>query len=233
MLGVGGQHVGLVVGGRVAERDADHEPVELRLRQRVGALVLDRVLGGEDHERPRQLVGVLVDRDVALLHALQQAGLRLGRCTVDLVDENHVREHGARPELEAVLPLVEDVGAHHVGREQVGRALDARVLGVDRARQGACQRRLPDPRVVLDQHVPLGEQRDQHVADRGVGRLDGPGEVGAQSSPKLLNGGGIELGKRGHGGLHGTGAEPIDRADADAAIRAAKGNGEGDPMRRT
>ena len=71
---------------------------------------------------------------------------------------------GPGPELEPALALVEDVGAHHVGRQQVGGALHARVLGVDRARQRPRQRRLADPRVVLDQHVALGEQRHEHVA---------------------------------------------------------------------
>ena len=117
-------------GGRVAEREADHEAVDLRLGQRVGALELDRVLRGEHEERPGELVRVHVDRDAALLHALEQARLRLGRGAVDLVDEHDVGEDRARAELEAVLALVEDVGADDVGGQQVGRALDARELEV-------------------------------------------------------------------------------------------------------
>ena len=42
---------------------------------------------------------------------------------------------GPGPELEAALALVEDVGAHDVGGQQVGGALHARVLGLDRARR--------------------------------------------------------------------------------------------------
>ena len=101
--------------------------------ERIGALVLHRVLGGHHDERPRQLVRVPVNRHVPFLHALEEAGLRLRRGAVHLVDEHDVREHRAWPELEAVLALVVDVRAHHVGRQEVGRALDARVLGVDRA----------------------------------------------------------------------------------------------------
>ena len=48
---VAGEHARLVVGRRVAERQPDHEAVDLRLGQRVGALVLDRVLRREDEER--------------------------------------------------------------------------------------------------------------------------------------------------------------------------------------
>ena len=124
------EHRGLVVRARVAERDAHHEPVELRLGQRVGPLVLDGVLRREHDERPRQLVRVDVHRDAPLLHALEEARLRLGRRTVDLVNQHHVREHGPGPELEARLALVEDVRAHHVRGQQIGRALDPRVLGI-------------------------------------------------------------------------------------------------------
>ena len=155
-----GEHARLVGGVRVAEREPDHEAVDLRLGQRVGALVLDRVLRREDEERARELVRVDVDGDVALLHALEQAGLRLRRGAVDLVDEHDVGEDRAGAELEALLALVVDVGADDVGRQQVGRALHARELAVDRARERAGQRGLADARVVLDEDVALGEQRD-------------------------------------------------------------------------
>ena len=179
------QHRRLLVGRRVAERHADHEAVELRLGQRVGALVLDRVLGRDHEERARQLVRVLVDGHVALLHALEQARLRLRRGAVDLVDEHDVREHRPGPELEAVLALVVDVRADHVRRQQVGGALDARVLGVERARQRASEGGLADARVVLDQHVALGEERHEHVADDLLGRLDRARDVVAQPGAEL------------------------------------------------
>ena len=96
-----GEHRDLRARSRVAERDADHEAVDLRLGQRVGALELDRVLRGEHEERARELVSVQVDGDRALLHALEQPRLRLGRRAVDLVDEHDVGEDRAGPELEA------------------------------------------------------------------------------------------------------------------------------------
>ena len=47
-----GEDVDLGGGIRVAQVDAEHEAVQLRLGQREGALVLDGVLGGDDQEGP-------------------------------------------------------------------------------------------------------------------------------------------------------------------------------------
>jgi hypothetical protein len=136
---------------------------------------------------------VLVHRHVALLHALEEAGLRLRGGPVDLVDEHHVREHRARPELEAVLALIEDVRADHVRGKQVGRALHARVLGLDGARQGACQRRLADAGIVLDQHVALRDERHDHVAQRLLRSLDRLSDVTPEAGPQLGYRGRIEI----------------------------------------
>ena len=73
---------------RVAEAEPEHEAVELGLRQRERALVLDRVLGRDHEERVRHRVRDAVDRRLALLHALEEGGLRLGRGPVDLVGED-------------------------------------------------------------------------------------------------------------------------------------------------
>jgi hypothetical protein len=113
-----------------------------------------------------------VDGHVALLHALEQAGLGLRRRAVDLVDEDDVGEDRARAELEALLALVEHVDADDVGREQVGRALHAGELGLERARERAGQGRLADARVVLDEDVALGEERDDEVVHDVRAHLD-------------------------------------------------------------
>ena len=54
---VGAQYAQLLVAVRQRDGELEQEPVELRLGQRVGALVLDRVLGGGDQERVRQRAG--------------------------------------------------------------------------------------------------------------------------------------------------------------------------------
>ncbi len=69
----------------------EQEAVELRLGQRIGALMLDRVLRGDDHEPAAELMGLAVDGHIALLHRLQQGGLGLRRRAVDLVGQQQLR----------------------------------------------------------------------------------------------------------------------------------------------
>ena len=57
MVELAEEHVHLLLGRGVAEVDPHREPVELRLGQRVGAVELDRVLGGDDEERARRADG--------------------------------------------------------------------------------------------------------------------------------------------------------------------------------
>ena len=85
------------LGRRVVDEDLHQEAVDLRLRQRVGALGLDRVLRRHREERPRHRVGGAADRHLVLLHHLEQRRLDLRRRAVDLVGEQEVCEH--RPEL--------------------------------------------------------------------------------------------------------------------------------------
>ena len=85
---------------RVVDEDVEHEAVELGLGQRIGAFLLDRVLRGQHEERLGQRVPLAADRDLVLLHRLQQGGLRLGRRAVDFVGQDHVGEDRPLEELE-------------------------------------------------------------------------------------------------------------------------------------
>ena len=93
----------LVGFGRVAERQAQQEAVELRLGQRERALELDRVLRRQHQERPRQRARLAVDGDLALLHRLQQRRLGARRGAVDLVGQHDLGEDRPGPELELLL----------------------------------------------------------------------------------------------------------------------------------
>src|SRR5205814_2802800 len=81
------------------------------------------------------------------------------------------------PELELVLPLVEDVDAGHVGRQEVGRELQAGEVAVERARERLGQHRLADAREVLDDRVPFRDEAEDDQAQRRVGCMDDPAEV--------------------------------------------------------
>ena len=111
---------------RVVDGDLHQEPVALRLGQRVDALGLDRVLGGQDEERPRHVVALAADRDVALGHHLEQRRLHLGRRAVDLVGEHEVGHDRAELGVEVLRARPVDAGADDVGRHEVGRELQPR-----------------------------------------------------------------------------------------------------------
>jgi hypothetical protein len=84
-------------------RGLHEEAVELGLGQPVGAGLLDRVLGGDDHERPAHRVRDAVDGDPALLHDLQQRRLGLRAGPVDLVGQHDRREDRPALELEGLV----------------------------------------------------------------------------------------------------------------------------------
>ena len=103
---------------RVADAEAQHEAVELRLGQREGAGEVLRVLRRDDEERLGQRDGLAVDRDLPLVHGLEQRGLRARARAVDLVGEQDVREDRPLAEDELAVALVVDGDADDVAREQ-------------------------------------------------------------------------------------------------------------------
>ena len=107
-------------------------------------------------------------RHLPLLHRLEQRALRLRRRAVDLVGEHDRVEDRARVEAERLRALVEDRHAEHVGRQEVARELDARVLEAERRRERLRQRRLADAGNVLDQQVAAREQAGEREPQRLV-----------------------------------------------------------------
>ena len=172
---------------RVAKPKAEHEPIELGLRQREGALVLDRVLGGDHQERRRHRVRDTVDGRLPLLHALEQRRLGLRRGAVDLVGEDDLGHDRSRPELELLRLLVEDREAGDVGRQQVGRELDAAEGAADALGERLGEHRLADARHVLDQDVSLAQQGDEGHPHLDVLADDHALDVGDDALRRLLD----------------------------------------------
>src|SRR5664280_1133359 len=170
----------LVLRRGIAERDAHEEAVELRLGERVRAEILHRVLRREDEERLGQRPGDAVGGDGPLAHRLQERRLRLRRRAVDLVGQEHRREHGARVKLELLRPHVEDREAEDVGRQRVRRELYAMDADAERLAERRGERRLADARDVFDQEMaPREKTHDRVLHGRhrpAVGRAHGGDE---------------------------------------------------------
>ena len=152
--------------------DQEHEPVELRLGQRVGAFLLDRVLRGQHEERRVERETCPTTVTLLLLHRFEHGRLGLGRGAVDLVGQHDVGEHRARGRTGTragrPAPFLQDVGAGDVHRHQVGRELDAAELQRHRLGQLADQQRLGQPRHAHQQRVAAGEQADRQPLDHVV-----------------------------------------------------------------
>ena len=118
--------LGRLVG--IADIDLQQEAVELGFGQRIGAFLLERVLGRQHVEGRRQVVALAGDGDVLLLHRLQQRRLGARAGAVDFVGHQQLGEHRALDEAEgaaAAVALLQHFRAQDVGRHQVGRELDA------------------------------------------------------------------------------------------------------------
>ena len=171
--------LGLAAG--VVDVDLQHEAVELRLRQGVRALVLDRVLRGEHEERSGQRVCLAADRDLALLHRLEEGRLHLRRGAVDLVGEDHVREERAAAQPELAVRLMEDQRPGDVGGKQVRGELDAREGELQRLRERRDRERLRQPRHAFDERVLLGDERNEKAVDQAVLPDDDAGDLDPQA----------------------------------------------------
>ena len=163
---------------RVAERDAQQEPVHLRLGQRVRAVVLGRVLRRDHHERPSSWCVASSIETWPSLIASSSADCVRG--VVRLISSASTTFAKIGPGLSSnTLPLlVVDRHADDVGRQQVARELDATEGAAERRGERARERRLADARDVLDQQVAARQQRDHRGADRlGLAADDGRDRV--------------------------------------------------------
>ena len=145
----------------------EKEAVELRLRQRVGALKLDGVLRGEHEERQRQVVGFPQHGHAALLHGLEEGGLRFRRGAVDFVGEDDVREQwaGLEHELAAAIDLLKYGISRNIAGEEIGGELDTLVFEAQELREAFHKFGFSETRQALQQDVAAGK-------DAGDDQLD-------------------------------------------------------------
>jgi len=158
----------LLVVLRVVDEDLQHEPVELRLRERIRAFGLDRILRRHDEEGRWHRVRRVGDRDLALLHHLEERALHLGGRAVDLVREQEVAEDRAELGVERALVGAVDPRADEVGWHEVRCELHAGEAAAEHAGGGLDRERLREPGDALDQQVALGQEADEDALEHLV-----------------------------------------------------------------
>ena len=117
------------------------------------------------------------DRDLALLHDLEQRGLHLGGRAVDLVGEEEVAEDRAELGVERPLLRAVDARADEVRRDEVGRELDAGERAAEDARGRLDGQGLGEPGHALDEQVALREQAHEHALEHRVLPGDDPADL--------------------------------------------------------
>ena len=120
---------------RVADNHLEHKTVHLRLGQRIGSLLLNRVLSGHNQERLFELEGGVANGDLLLLHRLEQRTLNLCRGTVNLIGQNKVCENRAFLYAELLGFGAVNHCTDDIGRQQIGGELNSAEPCVDGLRQ--------------------------------------------------------------------------------------------------
>ncbi len=131
------------------------------------------------------------DGDLALGHGLQEGGLDFRRRAVDLVREHDVVEKRTAFELETAGLRPEDIGTGQVGRQQVGRELDAVEVRLDPRGQGLDGGGLGQARGAFDQQVAVGQQGDEQALDQVRLSDDAPRQLFAKANEGRLQGRGV------------------------------------------
>src|SRR4051794_40588926 len=111
-MAVASHNLLLFLLARIGNDDFEEEAIELCLWQRIGALLLNRVLSGDDHEVLAQWIVSTINSNRPLVHGLQQCGLCFGWATVDLVGQKELGENRSFGQNKAVFLEVEKVRAN-------------------------------------------------------------------------------------------------------------------------
>ena len=130
--------------------------------------MLDGVLRRQHEERLAEEERLAADRHLLFLHRLEERRLDLGGRAVDLVGEHEIREQRPLLRIELLRPLIEHHRADDVGREEIGRELNAREADAEALRHRADGERLRQSRHALEQDVAAGEQPDQQPLDHDL-----------------------------------------------------------------
>ena len=150
---------------RIAHAGSDQKTVHLGLRQRVGADLLDRVLGGNDKER-KERIGHSFNGYTPLFHRLQHCTLGLGHGAVDFVHQQQIIENGPPEEGEFPLFPVKDGKTGNIGGQEVAGALQPAECHAEHTRQGKGKGGFAESGNILEQDMSAGQQGCQRKPER-------------------------------------------------------------------
>ena len=152
--------------------DAQHEPVQLRFRQRISAFLLDGILRGDDEEWRRERVGFAVHRHGKFLHGFEERGLGFRRRAVDFVGEQQIGENRAAMKNQraalATFVSLQNLRAGDVRRHEVGRELDAPEIPAKQIGERLHHHRFGEAGHPDHERMAAGEQARQQQANHLV-----------------------------------------------------------------
>ena len=151
---------------RIANVDLQQKPVQLGLGQGIGALLLQWVLGRQHMERRGHVVAHAGNRDVVLLHGLQQRRLGFRAGAIDLVGHQDLGENRPLHKAErapAAGAFLEHFGADDVRRHQVRGELDALAIGPQNGAQRVHQPGFSETRNADQQRMAARQQCNERL----------------------------------------------------------------------
>lgn len=167
------QDLDLVLTGRIADGDADHEAVGLRLGELLCAGGAERILRRHDDEGLRDGVGLAVDREAPFLHDLKERGLCLRGGAVDLIGEEEIRHRAAGDVAKAAGGFVIHGKSRDIRGQDIGGELHTLVVKPERAGEGDGHGRLAHAGDVIDQDMAACQDGGQYTAEHIVLAQDG------------------------------------------------------------
>ena len=117
----------------VVDNQFENKPVHLRFWQGVGSLLLNRVLGGQNHERFWQFMGFMSECHLMLLHRFEQGTLHFSWRAINFIRKDQIGKN--RPFFGFKGSIAVNLSPDHVAGQQVGGELDPTALSVERLSQ--------------------------------------------------------------------------------------------------
>ena len=168
-----------VLLGRERDHDLEQEAVELRLGQGIGALHLERVLGGQHEERRLERVALAGDRDLVLLHRLEQADCVFG--VARLISSARTRLAKIGPGWKRKTRWPPSSMRMFVPVMSAGIRSGVNWMRLNEQSMTSAMVRtsivLPRPGHALEQDVAVGEQAGQRLADELALADDDPADL--------------------------------------------------------